>query len=313
MNQVRETMSNVHFDRQEYRQLVETQLKIIRDEELRVEKGLDPAQCLWNIGWRYWRLVPTMLDIGESEQALRFLREGQVAWNRWENVRKEDERFYPELRRELYSSLAKSFYREGFMTESAEFARLCVDEARKAVEKHPDNPFSWADLASNYILPGPCEEFRDPAEALRLLDRAFSVYEGTVYEKGDVMVEFPNQGWRMRGIAHLRLGNWEESIAAMQKSTEVRSGGEWPANAWEWFVMAMDYWHLGKHNEARKWYEEAVTWMDDKNSTEHERREHEFELRLLQAEAAELLGVPNDAPTKSAQRRASQPQGGTPN
>jgi hypothetical protein len=46
----------------------------------------------------------------------------------------------------------------------------------------------------------------------------------------------------------------------------------------------MAHWQLDQEEEARKWYDEAVAWMD-KNRPQNE------ELRRFRAEAAELLGI----------------------
>ena len=46
----------------------------------------------------------------------------------------------------------------------------------------------------------------------------------------------------------------------------------------------MAHWQLGEKEAARKWYDQAVAWMD-KNQPNNE------ELRRFRAEAAELLGV----------------------
>jgi hypothetical protein len=61
---------------------------------------------------------------------------------------------------------------------------------------------------------------------------------------------------------------------------EVRKGGD----NFDWFFLAMGHWKLGQREEARKWYDEAVAWMD-KNQPQNE------ELRRFRAEAAELLSV----------------------
>ena len=46
----------------------------------------------------------------------------------------------------------------------------------------------------------------------------------------------------------------------------------------------MANWQLGKKEEARKWYDKAVEWME-KNQPKNE------ELRRFRAEAAELLRI----------------------
>jgi hypothetical protein len=69
-------------------------------------------------------------------------------------------------------------------------------------------------------------------------------------------------------------------VAALEKSLEFGKGG----NSCDWFFLAMSHWQLGKKDEARKWYDQAVPWMD-KNQPKNE------ELRRFRREAAELLGL----------------------
>lgn len=49
----------------------------------------------------------------------------------------------------------------------------------------------------------------------------------------------------------------------------------------------MAYWQSDNKDEARKWFDRAVTWME-KNQPQNE------ELRRFRTEAAELLGVKED-------------------
>jgi tetratricopeptide (TPR) repeat protein len=84
--------------------------------------------------------------------------------------------------------------------------------------------------------------------------------------------------WSTLGMAHYRAGNWEESLAALQKSVELRK----PGGASEWFFLAMAHWQLGNKAEARTWYDRAVEWMD-KNEPGNEI------LHRFRAEASKLL------------------------
>jgi hypothetical protein len=59
---------------------------------------------------------------------------------------------------------------------------------------------------------------------------------------------------------------------------ELRKGG----NANDWFVVAMTHWQLANKEQARKWHDKAVAWMD-KNAKDNE------ELRRFRSEAEELL------------------------
>ena len=57
-----------------------------------------------------------------------------------------------------------------------------------------------------------------------------------------------------------------------------------PGDSFEWFLFAMAHWKLGNKNEARKWYDKAVAWMDRNQPKEEEHRR-------FRAEAEDLMGV----------------------
>jgi serine/threonine protein kinase/WD40 repeat protein len=109
---------------------------------------------------------------------------------------------------------------------------------------------------------------RDPGRAVKLAQEAVELA--------------PKEGmiWNTFGVARYRSGDWQEAIAALTKSMELRKGG----NSFDWFFLAMGHWQLDQEEEARKWYDQAVAWMD-KNQPQNE------ELRRFRAEAAELLGI----------------------
>jgi hypothetical protein len=86
--------------------------------------------------------------------------------------------------------------------------------------------------------------------------------------------------WNTLGVAHYRRGDWKVAIAALMKSMDLRKAGD----SFDWFFLAMGDWKLDQKEEARKWYDQAVAWMD-KNQPQNE------ELRRFWAEAAELLGI----------------------
>jgi tetratricopeptide (TPR) repeat protein len=86
--------------------------------------------------------------------------------------------------------------------------------------------------------------------------------------------------WNTLGVAQFRAGKWKESINALQKSKDLRKGGD----SFDWFFLAMAHWRLGDKDEARKWYNQGVQWME-----KHQPRNEE--LRRFRAEAAELLGI----------------------
>ena len=90
-------------------------------------------------------------------------------------------------------------------------------------------------------------------------------------------------------MAQYRAGEWQAAIEALEKSMELRKGGD----AVDWFFLAMAHWQLGHKDEARKWYDKAVEWMD-KNQPKNE------ELLRFRAEAAELLGISEPAKSTDA-------------
>ena len=55
-------------------------------------------------------------------------------------------------------------------------------------------------------------------------------------------------------------------------------------NSWDWFFLAMTHWRLRDESGARRYYEQAVQWME-KNAPQDE------ELSRVRAEAAQLLGI----------------------
>jgi serine/threonine protein kinase/tetratricopeptide (TPR) repeat protein len=86
--------------------------------------------------------------------------------------------------------------------------------------------------------------------------------------------------WNTLGVAHYRANDWKSAIESLEKSEGLSNGD----NSFNFFFLAMAHWQLGYKEEARKWYNKAVEWMD-KNLPEDK------ELLGFRAEAAELLGL----------------------
>jgi tetratricopeptide (TPR) repeat protein len=104
----------------------------------------------------------------------------------------------------------------------------------------------------------------------------------------------PEQGgfWNTLGVAHSRAGDWTEARAALSKSMSLRKGGD----PFDWFFLAMAHWQLGGRGEARKWYDQAVQWME-KN------RPKDDELRRFRAEADRLLDIKDHIQAKTKASR----------
>jgi hypothetical protein len=93
----------------------------------------------------------------------------------------------------------------------------------------------------------------------------------------------PKEGscWNTLGVAQYRNGDWQGAIDALMKSEALAPGQNLAFNA---FFLAMAHWKLDHKEDARKWYNEAVRWME-KNQPKNE------ELVRFRAEVAALLEV----------------------
>lgn len=142
-----------------------------------------------------------------------------------------------------------------------------VAACREALRIQPDrhgalNNLSW------YLATCPDIKLRDPAEAVELAQKAVRLK--------------PNEGyyWNTLGTARYRTGDWKAAITDLETSMKLRKGGD--AN--DWFFLAMSHWQLGDKEQAAKYYQQAVTWMD-------KHAPQDAELLRFRAEAAELLGI----------------------
>jgi tetratricopeptide (TPR) repeat protein len=94
------------------------------------------------------------------------------------------------------------------------------------------------------------------------------------------------------GVAHFRAGNFKEAVAALEKSMELRKGGD----SFDWFFLAMAQWQLEQKDKARELYDRAVQWMD-KNQPKDE------ELRFFRAEAEELMNKKSGIENQESEKK----------
>jgi serine/threonine-protein kinase len=121
----------------------------------------------------------------------------------------------------------------------------------------------------------PDSKFRDSKRAVELAEKAIKLAP----KEGDF--------WQTLGVAQYRAGDWKPALDALTKSMKLRKGGD----GFDWFFLAMVHWQLGHTEEARKWHDQAVEWMD-KNNPKNE------ELAGFRAEAEELLKIEKEAKPK---------------
>jgi tetratricopeptide (TPR) repeat protein len=149
-----------------------------------------------------------------------------------------------------------------------------VAALRKAIELDPKHAPAYSNLRKALkdlawaLATDPVPARRDPRRAVSVAREAVEMSP----QEGDYH--------NTLGVALYRAERWKEAVATLEKSMELRKGGD--SN--DWFFLAMAHWKLGKKEKAREWYDRAVQWMD-KNQRKNE------QVRRFRAEAADLLGL----------------------
>ncbi len=123
---------------------------------------------------------------------------------------------------------------------------------------------------------------RDPVQAVALAQEAVRLA--------------PEMGayWNTLGLAQYRAGKWQDAVAAFDKAMKRSEGG----GGKDWLFLAMAHQKLGNKDEARKWYDQAVQWIE--KPQEHP-RPTEDETRRFLAEAREVLGMVQTPEQKTAE------------
>jgi tetratricopeptide (TPR) repeat protein len=128
------------------------------------------------------------------------------------------------------------------------------------------NEFAW--MLAN------CPEIklRDPKRAVELATKAVQLA--------------PKAGgyWNTLGVAHYRAGDSKAALTAFEKSLELR-----PGDAFDFFFLAMAHKKLGHDEEARKYYNQAIQWLDKSKAALEKDKSRGEELRHLRNEAEGVL------------------------
>ncbi len=167
---------------------------------------------------------------------------------------------------ECYSALGRHADALRLSEETLALRRAALDP------DHPDTPESMS-LLARILATCPDARLRDPKRAVELAKDAVELAPRSA------------RSWQALGLARYRTGAWKDSIAALEKSIELREDvREDAGNSFQLFFLAMAHWQVGNKEQARKWYDRAAEWAD-KN------RPADGQLRRFRAEAAELLGL----------------------
>src|SRR4029077_18897132 len=160
-----------------------------------------------------------------------------------------------------------------FAESKDQYLRLAALVATIPQSSMPASGRSNAALALNNLawLLATCPEvkLRNPHDAVSYAQRALD------------LVANDGNTWNTLGVAHYRVGNWEEARSALYRSMEIRDEGD----SFDWFFLAMIHAKLGHKERAHEWYDKAAKW-----SAQH--RPGNAELYQFQVEAAQILGLP---------------------
>ena len=138
---------------------------------------------------------------------------------------------------------------------------------REAIRLKPDFAQAHNNLA--WLLATCTDQaVRDPGQAIEYARRAAALA--------------PKMGfvWNTLGVALYRTGDDKAAIAELETAMSLRAGGD----GFDWFFLAMAHSRLGERDKARKWFDQAVQWMD-----RYARQSREF--RRFRAEAEAMLAA----------------------
>ena len=184
----------------------------------------------------------------------------------------------PEMKR---ASEADRLFRQGMQLqgtlEFVESRRELVKSLNRfesLVKDYPENPQYSADLAlvSNNLawMLSTCqdESIQDAEAAVMLAERA------TVLAPSD------GNSWNTLGAAYYRMKAMEKSESALQRSMNLREGGD----AFDWYFLGLVNARRKAPEDARRWYDKAVAW----NQANRPRDPELMRFRIELADALDL-------------------------
>jgi eukaryotic-like serine/threonine-protein kinase len=177
---------------------------------------------------------------------------------------------------QTHSHLGMELWDVGKTEESIPHFRAASEAFHQAVELEPTH-FPVLQSAAWFLNLFQDHRYREPLWALELACRLVDVTSEREHNKRSFA-----SGMRVLftlGLAEYRVGNLDAARKALERSIELRGGGD----AYEGFVLSMVLARQGELDRARQLHQEAVRWM-------RAYRYSDFELHALDSEASALLG-----------------------
>jgi tetratricopeptide (TPR) repeat protein len=156
--------------------------------------------------------------------------------------------------------------KRGFALQSAGRIAEAVGAFERALELDPRSTYAMAGAAW-WRATSSDASVRDAPRAVALAR--------TVVE---LAPEYGN-AWNTLGVALYRAEEWQAALSALQRSMQLRSGGD----AYDWYFMAMLDARAGRGDQARAWFDRAVAWTQ-------EHLPDAEDLARFRSEAEEALG-----------------------
>ena len=222
----------------------------------------------WDQAFTSCKLAALLADTGRAQEAEKLYRQAVAINEKLVRDFPDNTEYRWRLSWNL-GDLAENLLQQGNHAEAAKVAEKIDGPAAQNL---------WAWHMATHADP----QLRDPALAVALATKAVQ--------------REPTQGmyWNTLGAAQYRAGDWKAAIQSLRKASQLYQGRLFSHVA---FFLAMAHWQLGEKDHARKWYTPAVLWMDKRDPKNEE-------LRRFRAEAAALLGLPEQPPPAKRQGQA---------
>jgi tetratricopeptide (TPR) repeat protein len=227
-------------------------------------------------------------DAGEWEEAVDAYKRGIQICERQISQDPEDLSFRS-YAATGYGGLSRALSQLGRTDEARDAWKRMCQHFQELIAANPNDVFFCNNLAW-YLATSPFPDLRDPSQALKHAEAAVS---------GD-----PKTGkyWNTLGVVHYRRDDLGEALEALDKSFELRLGGD----PFDWYFRAMIHHRQGDEKQAKYWLRRSNRWTEENDP-------HNEELKRFRAEVEELFarGLISPAGAKSVPHeleKSSAPQ-----